>query len=74
MPQIVSNMQSSFNSQILFSRRGNNGSDEYQAHGEGELGPEPFFPDNQSTDQSHPPTYTVVTPSSTAKRSGNVSE
>ena len=56
----ISNMHSPFNYIISFSRRGNN-SDKYH-QSQGELGPEPFFPDNQSTDQSDPPTYMVTRP------------
>lgn len=60
-------MQSSFNSSISISRRGNNSSDTYHSNSQGELRPEPLFPDTQSTDQSHSPTYKAGdTPSSSA--------
>lgn len=55
-------MQSLLNSNITFSRKGNNGSHEYHSLGQGKPGPEALFPDNQSTDQALSPNNTVVTP------------
>lgn len=60
-------MQSSLNSNISFSRKANNGPDEYQSFGQGKPGPAALLPDHQPTDQAHSPNSTqLVTPAALA--------